>query len=75
MVVHMRHTRGHTNNRRSHHALKAARFMTCQKCKAKHLMHRACGNCGSYRGRLVVDVLKKTVKAQKRAEKKTEGKK
>lgn len=68
MVVHMRHTSGHTRNRRSHHALKVARFETCKDCKAKHLMHRVCSNCGKYRGRLVVDVLKKAVKAAKKLE-------
>lgn len=70
MVVHMRHTRGHTANRRSHHALKAARFVVCPKCSAKHLMHRACQACGTYRGRLVVDTLKKAKKEA--AKKKTE---
>ena len=74
MVVHMRHTSGHTRNRRSHHALKAARFETCPKCSAKHLMHRACTNCGAYRGRAVVDTLKKTLKAAKKAEGKTSTK-
>ncbi len=64
----MRHTRGHTANRRSHHALKGARFETCQKCGAKHLMHRVCGKCGTYRGRMVVDTMKKTLKAAKKAE-------
>ena len=29
----MRHTSGHTRNRRSHHALKVARFETCKDCK------------------------------------------
>lgn len=62
MVVRMRHTHAHTANRRSHHALKGARFITCPKCNAKHLMHRVCGNCGNYRGREVVDVMKKTIK-------------
>ncbi|HXK38040.1 MAG TPA: 50S ribosomal protein L32 [Candidatus Paceibacterota bacterium] len=52
MVTHMRHTRGHTNNRRSHHALKEARFVTCE-CGAQQLMHRACGKCGTYRGKKV----------------------
>ena len=68
MVVHMRHTKGHTANRRSHHALKVARFITCPKCSEKHLMHRVCANCGNYRGRVVVDTLKKTLKAAKKAE-------
>jgi large subunit ribosomal protein L32 len=75
MVVHMRHTRAHTANRRSHHALKGARFVACKECGAKHLMHRVCMQCGKYRGRLVVDVLKKTVKATKKAEAKKEAKK
>lgn len=74
MVVHMRHTRAHTANRRSHHALKAARFVVCQKCGAKHLMHRACGSCGTYRGRTVVDTLKKAVKAEDASKKKSKGK-
>lgn len=68
MVVHMRHTRGHTGNRRSHHALKGAQFTVCKDCGAKHLMHRVCASCGKYRGRVVVDVMKKTIKATKKAE-------
>lgn len=75
MVVHMRHTRAHTANRRSHHALKAAHFATCKDCGAKHMMHRACSACGKYRGRLVIDVLKKKVKATKRSEAKKSVKK
>ena len=75
MVVHMRHTRAHTANRRSHHALKGARFVACKDCGAQHLMHRVCVQCGKYRGRLVVDVLKKTVKAAKKAEARKDTKK
>ena len=67
MVVRMRHTSGHTANRRSHHALKVARFETCKDCNTKHLMHRVCTTCGKYRGRVVLDVLKKTLKASKKA--------
>lgn len=68
MVVRMRHTKGHTANRRSHHALKGARFVACSKCSAQHLMHRVCTNCGNYRGRMVVDTLKKELKKTKKAE-------
>lgn len=75
MVVRMRHTKSHTANRRSHHALKVARFETCPKCSAKHLMHRVCVNCGNYRGRMVVDVLKKTLKKTQKAEAKNEARK
>lgn len=73
MVVHMRHTRAHTANRRSHHALKVARFVACKDCGAQHLMHRVCMQCGKYRGRVVIDVLKKKVKATKKAEARKEA--
>ena len=62
MVVRMRHTRSHTANRRSHHALKGQRFSKCVKCGAQHLRHRVCLNCGSYKGREVIDVMAKTNK-------------
>jgi len=66
MVVRMRHTRAHTANRRSHHALKAPRLGNCTKCGEKHLRHKVCLNCGYYRGKMMIDV---TVKASKRAKK------
>lgn len=62
MVVRMRHTRAHTANRRSHHALKGQRFSKCVKCGVDHLRHRMCMNCGSYKGHEVVDVLEKVNK-------------
>lgn len=56
MVVRMRHTRAHTANRRSHHALEGVRLSTCKDCGASHVRHQACANCGKYRGRAVMDV-------------------
>lgn len=52
----MRHTKGHTGNRRSHHGLKEPALSTCQDCGAKHVRHQVCMECGKYRGRQVVDV-------------------
>jgi large subunit ribosomal protein L32 len=67
MVVRMRHTKSHTANRRSHHAIKAMTLATCE-CGAVRVSHRACQTCGRYKGRVVVDVAAKaSAKAAKRA--------
>ena len=63
MVVRMRHTRAHTANRRSHHALKSPALST-DKTGTVHIRHRASLD-GTYKGRLVVgDPVKKVLKKQ-----------
>lgn len=62
----MRHTRAHTANRRSHHALSETRFSSCAKCGVLHKRHVMCENCGTYRQREVIDI---TISAKKKAEK------
>ncbi|MBI2120869.1 MAG: 50S ribosomal protein L32 [Parcubacteria group bacterium] len=75
MVVRMRHTRAHTANRRSHHAVKGPRLSICAKCKSEHLKHRACAVCGTYRGKQVLDTAKKNdKKREKKTAKKAEAK-
>ncbi|MDQ5957573.1 MAG: large subunit ribosomal protein [Patescibacteria group bacterium] len=54
MVVRMRHTRAHTANRRSHHALKALNLSACENCGAVVRPHRVCDACGNYKGKNVV---------------------
>lgn len=56
MVVRMRHTRAHTANRRSHHALKAVSLAVCKNCGASHRPHHMCLECGFYKGRQVMDL-------------------
>ena len=65
MSVRMRHTKGHTRNRRSHHGLEEPRLSTCEKCGASHERHKVCMECGTYRGRMVVDV--EAIEAKKEA--------
>ena len=66
MTVRMRHTHGHTCNRRSHHALAIPRLSKCVKCGNLHLRHYMCKSCGTYRGRAVVDVMKKILKTEQK---------
>lgn len=67
MVVRMRHTRSHTANRRSHHALTAPKVTVDAKTGATHLRHRVDMTTGMYKGRKVLDVVKKVTKKQAKA--------
>lgn len=62
----MRHTRAHTANRRSHHALEGARLSKCVKCEALHLRHQVCTACGTYRGKPVLKLVKTINKTEKK---------
>jgi ribosomal protein L32 len=74
MVVRMRHTRAHTANRRSHHALKGMALST-DKSGTTHIRHRASID-GMYKGRTVVgDPVKKVMKKQGKAAPKKSAKK
>lgn len=67
MTVRMRHTRAHTANRRSHHALTAAPVTIDKESGTPHLRHRANMKTGTYRGKKVVDVVARAEKKQKKA--------
>lgn len=73
MVVRMRHTRSHTKNRRSHHALKAPMLVACSNCGEKHRPHHMCQACGFYNGRMVIDMKAKTEKREARMSAKKEA--
>lgn len=59
------HTSSRRDRRRAHHALGQTGVSTCQKCKAPVLPHIVCKNCGSYNGKLVLNVGIKKVKEKK----------
>ncbi|MEW5908000.1 MAG: 50S ribosomal protein L32 [Patescibacteria group bacterium] len=66
----MRSTKAHTRMRRSHHALKEAYLSKCKKCGAEVLPHTLCLNCGTYKDREIVDVLKKLTKKERKKKEK-----
>ena len=75
MVVRMRHTKSHTANRRSHHALESTAFAKCENCAVSKKRHTVCSSCGFYRGMKVLDLVKKMEKKQKKEKaKKAEAK-
>jgi ribosomal protein L32 len=75
MSVRMRHTRAHTANRRSHHALSEPAVSNDAKDGA-HLRHRVSPITGKYKGEQVLDTVEKvSKKAQQKAETKAEAKK
>ncbi|HEU5114781.1 MAG TPA: 50S ribosomal protein L32 [Candidatus Paceibacterota bacterium] len=66
MVVRMRATRSHRNNRRSHHALKNPALTVDTNTGTVHLRHRASAITGKYKGITVIDMEKKAAKKAKK---------
>jgi ribosomal protein L32 len=65
MVVRMRHTKSHTANRRSHHALTPVAVATDAKTGVPHMRHRVCLETGTYRGKKVIDLVQAAPKKKK----------
>ena len=53
-----------------HIFLKTPKFVACKKCGKEVLPHILCGNCGTYRGREVIDVLAKLTKKERKQKQK-----
>jgi large subunit ribosomal protein L32 len=71
MSIRMRHTRGHTNNRRSHHALKNKNIVTDKESGNLRLPHRLDEATGMYRGKLIVAPRAKATKVSTKEKNKT----
>jgi ribosomal protein L32 len=70
----MRHNRSQRGSTRSHHALKGIALTKCVDCNSAVMRHQACSNCGKYRGKVIVNLEAKQLKAKKKSDKKSEAK-
>ena len=68
MSIRMRHTRGHTGNRRSHHALVATKIITDKETGNLRLPHHLDEVTGMYRGKQIF-----TPRVKRTSEKKVKG--
>ena len=51
-------------NRRAHHKIQIPQLTTCKQCGRARLAHNACPNCGTYRGRQVLEVKQRRASAE-----------
>ncbi|NLE74447.1 MAG: 50S ribosomal protein L32 [Actinobacteria bacterium] len=49
-------SRARRDKRRATHKLTAPHFTECQQCHSPKLPHTVCPNCGTYRGRQILDM-------------------
>lgn len=61
-----RHSKSKTRRRRLHIFLKKPALVKCGKCGHFKLPHTVCVFCGYYKGREVIDTLKKLTKKEKK---------
>ena len=59
MAVPKKRLSGHwRGNRRAHDRLRMPNLSSCPRCNQPKFAHRVCGNCGFYKGEMVVDMRK-----------------
>ena len=78
-VPKQRQNQSRRDRRRGNIYIKAPNLVLCPKCKKPVLPHTACGYCGFYKGKEVINVMAKLVKKeqkkrQKEIEEKSENK-
>ncbi len=69
-VPKQRKTKSRRNQRRAHIFIKPPTLTKCSKCGKLVFSHTLCWNCGYYKGREVIDVLKKLTKKEKKKKQK-----
>jgi large subunit ribosomal protein L32 len=65
----MRANRSKVGKRRSHGAISSMRASKCE-CGAMRLAHRACPSCGKYNGRVIIDIVARKEREQRRIKRK-----
>lgn len=55
-VPRRKHSKTRRDKRRTHKVATVPALSTCSQCGEPKMPHRACGNCGFYRGREVLEV-------------------
>jgi len=71
MAVPKQHrSKSRQGQRRMHIHLSTPKFIICSRCSKEVLPHTVCKNCGYYKERAVLDVLKKLTKKEKKEKKK-----
>ncbi|EKE18720.1 MAG: 50S ribosomal protein L32 [uncultured bacterium] len=61
-VPKQRHTKQRRDAKRDRFDIKPVKTQTCPKCGKEKLAHRICASCGFYKGKEVVNTLKKVSK-------------
>ena len=61
-VPKQRHTKTRRDRKRKRFELQPVKTISCPKCKKPMLPHRVCGECGYYKGKEVINTVKKATK-------------
>ena len=59
-------TKGSVGKRRSHHGLSQLQLSKCSKCGQAVKPHMACSNCGTYKGKEVLNMESSTETSSKK---------
>lgn len=69
-VPKQRKTKSRQKQRRMHLFIKGRSLVSCPKCAKPVLPHTVCRNCGYYKGTLIIDVMKRLTKKEKKQKEK-----